>query len=66
MTDIPKVVDHVHTQSTWTDDEILAHVQEQHNLNDQPWMLNESNRVELIRAHERAHYGDPISVDWMP
>ena len=60
---IPATVAHTHTDhdGVWTDDEIIAHVKDQHDLNGQVWLTNSSNLTVLITEHEQGHHGDPIS-----
>lgn len=59
---IPKLLDHEHNQTTWTDGELLAHVRAKHQ--EAPvWLLNESNRELLVREHQKAHAADPISFE---
>ncbi len=59
---IPKTVDHTHTDhdGVWTDEALVNHVTNQHDLGDQPYLTNESNITLLITAHEQAHNHDPI------
>lgn len=58
-----KTVEHGHPNPiVMTDDELLDHVQEQHNvMSSQPWMLNEGNRMLLMERHAQAHTYDAIS-----